>query len=75
MKTRGFRCGLAAIVLAMLFPTLLTWVYFVAMADRSESAQQLTYSVGKSFNSGSPSSFLSSGKGVDLTGDGPLLRG
>ena len=58
MKTPGFRSGLAAIVFAMLFPTLLTWVYFVAMADRSESAQQLTYSVGKVIQFGFPIFFF-----------------
>jgi len=54
MKTTSFRCDAVAVVFALVFPTLLTWVYFVSMANRSEAAQQLTYGVGKVIQFGFP---------------------
>lgn len=37
----------AAIVFALIFPTLITWVYFVYLAGESASWQQASYSIGK----------------------------
>jgi membrane protease YdiL (CAAX protease family) len=37
----------AAIGFALVFPTLVTWVYFVWLADDSAGVQQASYSVGK----------------------------
>lgn len=36
-----------AVWFAMLFPSLVTWIYFVALADHSAALQQGAYSVGK----------------------------
>ncbi len=44
-------CGLG---FAVLFPTLLTWTYFVALAAYSPSVQQAVYGVGKCWQFGLP---------------------
>ncbi|MFO0946720.1 MAG: CPBP family intramembrane glutamic endopeptidase [Planctomycetota bacterium] len=38
---------IAAILFASLFPTLVTWVYFVTLAKSEASLQQTAYSIGK----------------------------
>ena len=38
----------------MVFPSLLTWIYFVALGDNSGSAQQLAYAIGKAVQFGFP---------------------
>ena len=43
-----------AIFFAMVFPSLLTWIYFVALGDNSGSAQQLAYAIGKAVQFGFP---------------------
>ena len=37
----------SAVLFAMLFPSVLTWVYFVALAGQPSAMQQASYSVGK----------------------------
>ncbi len=44
----------SAVVLALTFPTLLTWVYFVALADQPASRQQTVYGFGKLMQFGFP---------------------
>lgn len=46
-STTGNRSRTYAIIFALVFPTLLTYVYFVHLADRSSGMQQSVYSVGK----------------------------
>lgn len=36
-----------AVGFAIVFPTLVTWLYFVSLADAPSSVQQLAYSIGK----------------------------
>lgn len=45
--TTPYRAAWAAIAFAMLFPTLVTWVYFVALADSATELQQTAYGIGK----------------------------
>jgi len=45
---------LAAIAFAMVFPSILTWVYFVLMANWAASAQQSAYSILKFVQFGFP---------------------
>ncbi|MEE2886179.1 MAG: type II CAAX endopeptidase family protein [Planctomycetota bacterium] len=47
-------CGLGVLAFALAFPTLLTWVYFVLLADGLPSVQQLAYTVGKVVQFGLP---------------------
>jgi membrane protease YdiL (CAAX protease family) len=46
-RTISARWWTIAVVLALCFPTLLTWTYFVWLADRPSALQQLVYTVGK----------------------------
>ena len=39
---------------ALLFPTVLTWVYFVAMRDRPAAVQQSVFTIGKAIQFGTP---------------------
>jgi membrane protease YdiL (CAAX protease family) len=39
---------------ALVFPTLLTWIYFVALADTPSGTQQVIYSLGKMLQFGLP---------------------
>ena len=41
------KLDLAAALFALTFPTLVTWVYFVLLADAPAAVQQLNYSAGK----------------------------
>ena len=54
MSVKKKSSTLAAIVFAMFFPTVLTWVYFVLMANWSAYAQQSAYSVLKFVQFGFP---------------------
>ena len=54
MPAKKNTLNLAAIIFAMFFPSLLTWVYFVLMANWAASAQQAAYSVLKFFQFGFP---------------------
>lgn len=44
-KTRLFT--VSAIVFALAFPTLITWIYFVVLADRAAKLQHFAYCTGK----------------------------
>ncbi len=44
----------AAIVFAITYPTVLTWVYFIALANESSAVQQTAYTVGKLIQFGFP---------------------
>jgi membrane protease YdiL (CAAX protease family) len=44
----------AALIFALIYPTLLTLVYFVWLAGSSENAQQITYLIGKVIQFGFP---------------------
>ncbi|MCA9213475.1 MAG: CPBP family intramembrane metalloprotease [Planctomycetales bacterium] len=37
----------AVLSLAVIFPTLITWIYFVALSDHAAGIQQAAYSIGK----------------------------
>ncbi len=50
----SLRTEAAAIIFALSFPTLLTWVYFILLADQSPALQQATYSIGKVIQFGFP---------------------
>jgi membrane protease YdiL (CAAX protease family) len=43
-----------AVIVAIVFPSLVTWVYFVAMADEDSVLQQASYLVGKCLQFGMP---------------------
>jgi membrane protease YdiL (CAAX protease family) len=43
-----------AILFALVYPTLLTWVYFIALADEPAAVQQAAYTVGKLIQFGFP---------------------
>ena len=45
---------IAALLFALTFPTLLTWVYFILLADRNAALQQAVYSIGKGIQFGFP---------------------
>jgi len=49
---------IGAITFALVFPSLVTWVYFVALADQSASLQQAAYSVGKVLQFGFPAAWV-----------------
>lgn len=54
-----------AVLFAMTFPSLLTWVYFVALGggDRVNPVQQVAYLAGKALQFGFPLAFLWLGEG------------
>jgi uncharacterized protein len=43
-----------AVLFALIYPTLLTWVYFIALANESSAVQQTAYTVGKLIQFGFP---------------------
>ena len=45
---------MAAIAFVLSFPTLLTWVYFILLADQAPALQQTVYSIGKVIQFGFP---------------------
>ncbi len=47
MSERSRRADMAAIVFALVFPTLVTWVYFVALRGWPAGIQQTAYAAGK----------------------------
>ncbi len=51
---RSSRSEIAAIVFALSFPTLLTWIYFILLADHAPALQQSAYSIGKLIQFGFP---------------------
>jgi membrane protease YdiL (CAAX protease family) len=38
-----------AVLLAFVFPTLITWVYFIALREQSDAIQKMAYGIGKTF--------------------------
>ena len=54
MQTSNTKSQAAAVVFALSFPTLLTWLYFIALADQSASVQQTVYGFGKLVQFGFP---------------------
>lgn len=54
MADRLRRADLIAVVFALTFPTLLTWVYFVVMAGQASKWQGLSAGVGKAIQFGFP---------------------
>ncbi len=44
----------AAVVFALVVPTLVTWVYFVLLAKHAPAVQQVAYSIGKGIQFGFP---------------------
>ncbi len=53
-QTSHVKSQSAAVVFALTFPTLLTWVYFIALADQPASIQQTVYGFGKLIQFGFP---------------------
>lgn len=53
-ERRRDRFELAVLVAGMLYPTVLTWAYFVALAERPAGLQQSVYLVGKLLQFGLP---------------------
>ena len=51
---KTFRAEIAALFFALTFPSLLTWVYFILLADRNPALQQAVYSIGKGIQFGVP---------------------
>ena len=51
---RRRQAEITALVFAMAFPSVLTWVYFVALAGQPAGLQQGTYSIGKTIQFGFP---------------------
>jgi membrane protease YdiL (CAAX protease family) len=48
------RLVVVGVLFGLFFPTLLTWVYFVLLAQSTPSLQQATYTVGKAIQFGFP---------------------
>lgn len=48
------RADVLALTAAMLFPSLLTWVYFLVLNDRPSAIQQTVYGLGKALQFGFP---------------------
>lgn len=49
---------LAALIFAMVLPTIVTWVYFVALKEASPGIQQIAYSIGKTIQFAFPALFV-----------------
>lgn len=47
-------CGFGVLGFALVFPTLMTWAYFILLADGDPTIQQTAYSVGKVVQFGLP---------------------
>jgi membrane protease YdiL (CAAX protease family) len=47
-----------ALVIAVIYPSLLTWLYFIALADASTPLQRLAYTVGKLLQFALPAAFF-----------------
>lgn len=52
--SRRRQAEITALVFAMAFPSVLTWVYFVILAGQPAGLQQGTYSIGKAIQFGFP---------------------
>ena len=46
-SAESHRAEIAAVAFALVYPSLLTWLYFVALAERPASVQQAVYGIGK----------------------------
>lgn len=53
-RVKGVALQRSAIAFAVVFPTILTFAYFVALADSPASFQQTTYAIGKCIQFGFP---------------------
>src|SRR5688572_24497142 len=51
---RSTQKSLVAISFALVYPTLLTWLYFIALKHESAAVQQVTYTLGKLVQFGFP---------------------
>jgi len=47
MPTKSNSAEWSALVFALVFPTVLTWVYFIALADSEPWMQKGAYGIGK----------------------------
>ena len=56
-EKRWNRADAIALVFAIAFPTVVTWVYFVALSDQSPTAQQTAYSLGKTIQFAFPAAW------------------
>lgn len=56
--TVSSRASLAAIIFAITFPTILTFAYFVILADQPAAIQQGTYGIGKIIQFGFPAAWV-----------------
>lgn len=54
----GVKLHLAVLLFALLYPTALTWGYFVALSDLPTSLQQAVYGIGKVFQFSFPVVFV-----------------
>ena len=54
MGSLKHRLWLTMVFVAMVFPSLLTWLYFVALRGHAASVQQAVYSIGKAVQFGLP---------------------
>jgi membrane protease YdiL (CAAX protease family) len=52
------RYRLAAVIFAMTYPSLLTWVYFTALDDSSGPAQRAAFGIGKLIQFGFPAAWV-----------------
>jgi len=48
------RADAGIVLLALVLPTAVTWLYFIALADSAPAIQQLAYGIGKTFQFGLP---------------------
>ena len=52
------RTEIAAIAFVLSFPTILTWVYFILLAESAPAVQQTVYSIGKVIQFGFPIAWI-----------------
>ncbi len=64
-----------AIAFALVFPTLLTYAYFVHLADRPTGLQQVVYTAGKILQFGFPLAWVYCLRRQRLSLEGPSRRG
>ncbi len=69
------RTGAYAVAFAILFPTLLTYVYFVYLANHPTGIQQLVYGAGKTLQFAFPLVWVYAYQRSRLTWAGPSRRG
>ncbi|MBN2475517.1 MAG: CPBP family intramembrane metalloprotease [Pirellulales bacterium] len=73
--TGSRRADTGAVLLALTFPTLVTWLYFVVLADHAAAVQQVAYGVGKTLQFAFPAVWVLAWQRRRLRPTWPRTRG